>query len=36
MRYRGTRASRWPLLLVLFILVIAVVAVALYLNLIPH
>jgi hypothetical protein len=36
MRYRGAGRSPWPLLLVLLIAVVLIVAIAYYLNVIPH
>jgi hypothetical protein len=36
MRYRGPGRSPWPLLLVVLIAVVIVVAIAYYLNVIPH
>jgi F0F1-type ATP synthase assembly protein I len=36
MRYRGPGRSPWPLLVTLLIGIVVVVAIAYYLNVIPH
>jgi hypothetical protein len=36
MRYRGARASRWPFLMLVLVVLIAAAAIAYYLNSVPH
>jgi hypothetical protein len=36
MRYRGAGGSRWPLMVLVAVVIVAIVAVAYYINVIPH